>query len=517
MIMKFFRKIYKVVFVLPIAMMAGCADFLDVNDTPNNPLDVPLNAMLPSALAATAFANSNELNRFYSTVTDYTTGIAGSPRNYDTYAITGGDFGNQWTGELWNGALIQWDRVMRKGEELTSPAYVGIAKIMQAYTWALITDTWGDIPYSQALKGDEASGSIFRPTLDTQEDIYKGNSAKGIKSLFELTREGITALSQPAGTFNPTTDDIVYGGSTANWRRAGYTLMLRMAMTISTKDPAFATGIINEVIAANNMIAANNQNLSVKFGGVVGSQSPIFSYMFVTTFQNDMTISLRYVNLLKGLADPRLPVFVKKGTVSATNLAPTPDYVAFENGTLAGGTAPAQFTKWNTGVTGANGVGPIRLATNASRAFMLAEATIRLGVNAGKTADELYYEGMRAALEEAGSVAPIEFPLTAANINTYIGADFASRTAVATLTGTDDNKVNQILTQKYIALSGNGLDAWNDIRRTGMPLHTVPEHAAAAGEDGKRPARARYLDAEIARNPNFVAKKTNEKLWWDAN
>lgn len=522
------RRIYKVLFALPFTFLIGCSDFLDVNDTPNNPLDVPLNAMLPSALVATGFANANELNRFYSTATDYLYGAAGSPANYDTYVITGGDFGNQWTGELWNGALIQWERIIRKGGELQSPAYVGIAKIMQAYTWSLVTDTWGDIPYSQALKGEESQGSIFRPTLDTQENIYKGGN--GVKSLFDLVREGIAELQKPAGQYNPGTDDIVYAGSNANWIRAGYTLMLRMATTISVKEPALATTIINEVITANNMISTNAQNLSIRFGTAVGAQSPIYSYMFVTTFQNDMTVSTRFVNLLQnGTAataddDPRLPAFVKKGNTSATSGVPTTNYVTFENGFRGTLPAAAQFAKWNTPVTGAQGAGPIRLITNAGRNFMLAEAVIRLGVTVpGETAQSLYWKGIKASFDEvlpltSTFIAP-EAPMTLAQVNAYIGADLASATPIATLTGTPDQQINQIITQKYIAMTGNGLDAWNDIRRTGFPAFTQVEHANAAGEDGKRPVRARYLDAEIARNPNFkdVVKKTNERLWWDAN
>jgi hypothetical protein len=300
------------------------------------------------------------------------------------------------------------------------------------------------------------------------------------------------------------TDDVVYSGNVANWRRAGYTLMLRMAMTISGKEPALAKSIIEEVIAANEMISTNAQNLSVKFGTAVGSQSPIYSYMFVTTFQNDMTVSTRYLNLLQGLADPRLPLYVTMPNGSS--------YVTYDNGYRGTLLPAAQFSKWGPAVTGANGAGPVRLVTNAGRAFMLAEAMLTLGVvYAGQTPQSLYYEGMRAALTEAG--------VAAGTINTYIGATAGAATPVATLSGTTANMQNQILTQKYIAMTGNGLEAWNDIRRTGFPLHTQPEHLNAAGEDGTRPKRARYPDADIARNPNLGAavKKTNERVWWDAN
>jgi hypothetical protein len=502
------KNISKVSLVLLLVFaLGGCADFLDVNKSPNSPEAVPLNTLLPSALIAAGFANANELNRYYSTVSDYLYGATGSPAAYDTYVLTGGDFGNQWTGEIWNGALIQCKKIIEQGTETGAMNYVGVAKITQAYVWALTTDTWGDIPYSQALKGDEG---ITRPELDSQEDIYKGNAAKGVVGLFDLIREGLAALDQPT-TLTMGADDVVYGGNVANWKKAGNTLMLRLAMTISAKDPAFATSVINEVIAKNDFISANNQNFSVKFGTAVGSQSPIYSYMYVTTFQNELIVSSRFLNLLQnGTAvavddDPRLPLFLKKGSA-------TTNYVTFENGFR--GTLPATntFTKWGDAVVGANGAGPVRLITNAGRAFMLAEAMLTLGVAVpGQTPQSLYYEGIRASLTEAG--------VSATDMNAYTGATLATATVNATLSGSVADQQNQIITQKYIAMAGNGLDAWNDIRRTGFPLHTQVEHANAAGEDGTRPLRARYPDADIARNPNLreAVKKTNEPVWWDAN
>ncbi len=491
-------------FVLPFTLLLGCSDFLDVNDSPNNPLDVPLPTLLSSALVGTGFANANELNRFASTVSDYTYGAAGGPSAYDVYTLTGGDFGNQWTGEIWNGPLIQYKRIIDKATETEAYAYAGVGKIMQAYMWALTTDIWGDIPYSQALRGTDG---ITRPELDSQEDIYKGNASKEIVGLFDLVRSGIADLGKTS-SLAIGSEDVVYGGNVANWRKAGYTLMLKMAMTISAKEPGLAAQIINEVVAANDYITSNAQNLSVKFGTAVGSQSPIYTYMFVSLFQNDMMVSTRYLNLLEDGAnpdDPRLTLFITK---------PAANYVTFENGFRGALPAVATYSKWGPAITGVNGAGPVRLITNAMRAFMLAEAILTIpGVNApaGQTAQSLFYEGIRASMVEAG--------VPAGSIDAYIGANLAAATPKATLTGTVANQRDQILTQKYIAMTGNGLEAYNDIRRTGLPSHTIPEHANAAGEDGKRPVRARYPDADIARNPNLGAavKRTNEKVWWDAN
>lgn len=478
--------IYKILLLIPLTFFLGCDSYLDVNRNPNSPEVVPPSVLLPTALAGSAFANSNELNRFASTIMDYNYGAAGSPAGWDIYNTSGGDFGNQWRFEIYGGALVTYNELIKAAEKSGAKAYVGIAKIMKAYTFSIATDTWGDVPYSQALNG----ATFPQPRIDKQEDIYKGNATLGIQSLFDLVREGLADLNATSTTTPSTSDDIVYGGTMANWKKAGYSLMLKMAMQISSKEPALATTIINEVLAANNYITANSQNLSVKFGASTGSQSPIYTYTYVSLFLNDMMTSTGYVNLLQGLSDPRLDVFITK---------PTGSFVTYQNG-FTGTLAPvANRSKWSTAITGVNGVGPIRLITNAQVNFILAEAKLTLpGVNITATAESLFQEGIKAHFAEYGVA-----------LGSYL-------TANGTLTGTTAQQLEQIITQKYIASTGNGLEAWNDYRRTGYP--NFPEHLNAVGIDGTRPKRCVYINEEVQRNPNFTPiVQSNVKVWWDVN
>jgi hypothetical protein len=281
-----------------------------------------------------------------------------------------------------------------------------------------------------------------------------------------------------------------------NWKRAGNTLLLKFALQISRREPQLAASVINEV-ASRTFISENSQNLAVKFGASVGSQSPIHTYTYVSLFQNDIIVSTRYVNRLQALNDPRLPLFVTK---------PGTDYVTIDNGFR--GTLPTPTTswsRWNTAITGANGVGPVKLLTNAQRAFIFAEAKLMLpGVNLPGAVQEYYQEGIRASMSEVG--------LTTAQINAY----FTANPTVVALTGTPAAQLEKIITQKYIALTGNGLEAWNDWRRTGYP--ELPQNLNAVGIDGTRPVRAQYIDQEVARNPAFnPIRQTNERVWWDVD
>jgi hypothetical protein len=488
------KLIYTSLLALAVSV-TGCKKFFDINETPNDPTSVPPSLLLPTGLSGSAFANANELNRFGSTTMDYLTGAANSPQSYDIYVITGADFANQWRFELYGGALISYKKMIETAEANGAKAYAGIGKIMMAYTFAIATDTWGDVPYTEALKGDD--GDVIQPSLTPQEQIYKGGT--GVTSLFDLVRQGLRDLDT-ATTSTPTVDDVVYGGNIARWRKAGNTLLLKLALQISKREPALTATVINEVLAkgAANYIVANNEDLAVNFGGSTGSQSPIFFYVNVSSFLNDMLVSTRYVNRLQALNDPRLDKYVTK---------PTGSLVTVDNGFR--GTLPVPTTswsKWSTVITGANGVGPVRLITNPMRAFILAEAAVSIpGVNlSAADAQALYAEGIRASMTAAG--------LTTAEIDAY----FLANPTVVTLAGTTEQQVEQIITQKYIANTGNGLEAWNDWRRTGYP--TLSEHQNAGGEDGTRPKRARYIDQEVARNPAFAnAPLTNVPVWWDAN
>ncbi len=489
--MKFSSIKNKLFFGVTLALsvsMASCSDFLDVNETPNNPLAVPPATLLPTGLTGSAFANANELNRFASTIMSVTAGALGSPAAYDIYNTDGADFGNQWRFEIYGGALVNYDQLIESAERINSPAYIGIAKIMKAYTFSLATDVWGDVPYSEALQGEANT----QPRLDAQRDIYLGNEAEGIQSLFDLVREGLADLEKASAT-KPGSDDLVYGGNIDYWKRAGNTMLLKFAIQISRVEPSTAREVINTVIQGDNYIEANEQNLEVRFGGQVGSQSPIHTYTNVSAFRTDMLISTRFVNLLTSLKDPRLPLFVTK---------PTGEYVTIDNGFRGTAPAAADRSMFNTYVTGANGTGPVRLLTNWQRAFILAEAAIRLGTTGD--AQALYEEGIRASMQSAG--------VSTADINAYL----ASNPTVATLAGTDEEKIAQIITQKYISMVGNGVEQWNDWRRTGYPA--LAPHQNAVGIDGTRPVRAQYINQEVARNPNFLGNIfPNVRVWWDVD
>ncbi|MGE5106164.1 MAG: SusD/RagB family nutrient-binding outer membrane lipoprotein, partial [Sphingobacteriales bacterium] len=483
----------------------------DVNSTPNNPLTVPPSAILPNTTIAMAFANANDLNRATSAIVQHIAGVANQTQAYDIYNLDG-SFDNQWNGEIYNGCINNL-QVLIDQYSTTSPAYSGIAKLEMAYVFSMAADVWGDVPYSQAGQGLKYE----TPRFDKVEDIYQGNAALGITSLFDLVKSGLADLAKP-GILTPGKDDLVYGGDLAKWSRMGNTLLLKFAIMLTNKNPVLAKSTIESVLTGNNYINSNLLDFEVPFGSSVGNRNPIFDFNnnLRTT---DQMLSSRLLALSRSLNDTvRLAKFFTKPLLPGGTTG-TPTFVAFNNGSTAAApkisikVAPFDYvlrSKYNTYLTGTleplviqatGGQAPIRLLTNFQVNFILAEAALVLGTAGDPNA--YYQEGIKASMQKVG--------MTTAEIDTF----FVNNPTVVTLAGTPDEMLQQIITQKYIAWIGNGIEAFDDYRRTGYPVLALPLNAAGDNPN-VIPTRLPYTPAELARNPNAPSPrpKTDVKLWW---
>lgn len=464
--------------------------FLDVNTTPNNPTAVPPTVLLSNTTVAMAFANGNDLNRAASVLVQHTAGVANQVQAYDVF-ILDGSFDNQWNFEIYNGAINNL-QVLIDQYASTSPAYSGIAKLQMAYVFSMATDLWGDVPYSQAGKG-----LLFEtPRFDKQEDIYLGNPALGITSLFDLVKDGLADLGKPSLLLPTAGADLVYKGDLTKWRRMGNTLLLKFANQISNRNPALAKSTIESVLTGNNYINSNALDCEVPFGSNVGNRNPIFDFNN-NLRTGDMMLSSRLYALSKSLNDTvRLAKFFTK-PANATNT-----FTGFNNGSTAPAPALTARSKYNTYLTGTvGGEAPIRLLTFAQVNFILAESALTLATPG--SADAYYKAGITASMQKVG--------MTTAEINQY----FADNPGVVTLSGTTQQQLQQIITQKYISWIGNGIEAYNDYRRTGYPVLTLPLNAAG-DNPAVFPTRLPYTPNELARNPNAPnpRPKTDVKIWW---
>ena len=496
--------------LLGLALVAGLAvttlgcnkeNFLNVNTTPNSPTSVTMPVLFSGIMVNTAFMVTNDYGRTTSLLVQHYAGLANQPVTYDTYNLRG-SFDNQWNGELYNGSLINSQLLIDLSVTKSSPAYGGIAKLIKAYNFAVATDLYGDIPYSQALLGN----ANLHPRYDKQENIYKGNASLGIQGLLDLVKEGLADLDKSSLAKPGAADDIVYGktaNNIAQWKKMGNTLLLKLANTISKKEPALAVSIINQ--AAAGAFTTNADDFEVPFGSATGNQNPLYNYNFVTR-QDDQMLSQRLLDSMAVRNDPRLPVYFN--TTPTSTLATTTTvgiFTGYQNGGGFTQAPRANRSRYNTYIRGATGEAPARILTNAQRLFILAESALALpGVTVTGTPQSLYQDAIRASMTKAG--------VTDAAVTAY----FLANPKVATLSGSVEQKRNQIITQKWISSVGNGLEPYNDYRRTGYPR--LAPVFNPGGDDGTFPKRFVYplseLNANVGaenQNPNV---RTSEPVWW---
>ncbi len=505
------KKLIILISILSAGLLSCKKGFLDVNKTPNNPTAVPPTVILSNTTIAIAFANGNDLNRAASVLVQHAAGSGNQAAAYDIFNLDGA-FDNQWNGEVYGGSLNNL-QVLIDQYGATSPAYSGIAKLEKAYIISLAADLWGDVPYSQAGQGLK----FETPRFDKVEDIYQGNTTLGIQSLFDLVKEGMADLDKPSLLLPSTKDDIVYKGDLTKWKRMGNTLLLKFAIQISNKNPVLAKSTIDAVITGNNYINSNTLDFEVPFASAVGNRNPIFDFNN-NLRTGDMMLSSRLLALSRSINDTvRLAKFFTKPNIPAVTGPAV--FVAFDNGSAS---APPNFStivspvtyiqrsKYNKYLTGTSeplvspatgGDAPIRLLTFFQVNFILAEAALIL--NTAGVANTYYQAGITASMQKVG--------MTAAEITAY----FASNPTVVNLTGTMAQMRNQIITQKYMAWIGNGIEAYNDYRRTGYPALGLPQNAQGDNPN-VIPTRLPYTPAELSRNPNAPnpRPKTDVKLWW---
>ncbi|MEJ8802944.1 SusD/RagB family nutrient-binding outer membrane lipoprotein [Pontibacter sp. H249] len=493
--------IYKTaILTLSFFAISACDDYLDVNETPNNPLSASVQSLLPGAQVGTGFLLGNTVQIVSSLWVQQMAGTGTQTDPYDRYNVSPGDFNNEWNA-LYATVLDDLQQIIVQGREEGNFQYAGMAQILQVYVWALTTDIWGDVPFSQSLNFDEAE----KPVYDSQEAIYARLITLLDEGLADLDRETIVAPSQ---------GDQMYGGNLDNWRRAANSIKLKLYLQSRLENPGSTEGI-NQLIANNNLISNNSQNFNVNFFASSGSFNPIYQYNHLTR-ANDMILSQRFYDSLSVLNDPRLPVFF---TRTGGN------FITYDNGvhTAINFISPNR-SRWGVYVVGngnqlANGTisnaggAPIRLITASTVNFWLAEAALTLGT----TGDASEY--FRAALEAqfadiisfvSGASLPANFE---ANAAAYIDRRVAAFNAASSTQG----KLNILIRDKWASSVGNAYEAYNDYRRTGFPNLALAQNAQAGVTN--IPFRWPYALSEIQSNSENVPLQDYPSgllvpVWW---
>jgi hypothetical protein len=384
-----------------------------------------------------------------------------------------------------------------------NPAIYGPASVLQSWNYEYLTDTWGDIPYSQALTGDSVAPN-FKPAYDTQKNVYAG-------MLATLTKATTDMAAGPNGTGFSTADPI-YSGSVAKWEKFSNSLRARLAMRTVNKDPAGAAAALTAAFSApGGVFTSNADNAQFAWPGDNVYNNPITDN-FVS--RDDHRVSNTFANILVGNNDPRTPILMQPTEDDPTKYAGMPNgLTASDAGTyFTSSSRPGAIffpgaTTAGTFGTAANKKLPSFLMTYAELSFIQAEAAERgIGGLAG-TAATYYYNGIRASMAQWGVT-------DATAIATYL-----AQPAVAYQGGVAGLK--QIAVQKWVALVTDGPQSWAEWRRTCQPSTIAAGPAAVVPYV---PRRFQYSTTEYSVNPDEVAKAVADqgpdtfatRIWWDS-
>ena len=470
--------------------VVSCNDFVDINNDPNNPTTPVLELLLP-ATQVSMTGSLRDVNEGTAIVMQHLY-IATLSRNFQD----GTDYQQSWNA-LYTQALKDIEVIIREGTRLQRWDYVAIAKLQKAYLYSLMVDLWGDIPYTDASQGLTVSDPVF----ESGSVIYD--------KLFILIDEALADANKGNFNIQPTTADIIYRGDKAAWIRMGNSLKLKLFNQIRLVQPDKAkTGIASLLSTNAPLITTNAQDFSFRFGSTEtpANRHPWHRTEYQATKRYYM--SQNFIERLFGTDDVRMRYFFYRQTSNYTvGFTPTgngyfgrytgdataspndnplkatagvyPAGGLYDAGPINNLTAANVFIT-NSGATAApkvvtntdgSGAGVLPFITNAMVKFILAEAALTLGT-AGDS-KQLFQDGITASLNSINTIATSSGNSAPALATATVTAFVANR--IAQYDAADAaGKLNAVMTQKYIALYGNGMEAYNDYRRTGLPMLPAP-------------------------------------------
>lgn len=360
---------------------------------------------------------------------------------------------------------------------------------MKANLAALLTDLYGDVPYSEAVQG--RTNKIFTPAYDKQEVIYTGKGG-----ILELLRNAGQILEKSK---DPLNGDILYNGNLDKWVRFANSLRVRYLMRISKKVNVAPE--LQNIVTQNKLITGNSTSAVIPFLASAPNQWFIFNER--EGRYADVRMSKTIDSVFHALDDPRMAVYFKP--TEATKNSPAKEYAGLPNGLSLANQNAFNLNKIST--VGAlfrdvpDGVDAY-LMQYSELQFLLAEAALKG-----------YISGSAATYYQAGIQASFDY------FNTPVPANYFDRVNIK-FNGTDD--LQKIMTQKWLAHFMNGYEAWLDIRRTGFPKLKVAQDNL---NNNVYPVRFHYPESEQAANPEKYQAALvqagpdtyNRKGWWESD
>ena len=477
--MKNLKIIFSVVLFASLSF-ACTKDFQEVNTDPNKIEKISPGTLLNPIIYSVSSFNTSRSDAFTFDIMQVALpfpSVSGGVHRYDISESAGNS--------TWN-TYYRWInnvKEMRAASIATQdPNYEAIALTLNAWLYSLLSDSFGDVPKSEAVQGDQG---IYQPVFDTQQDIYKTIIAdlEKANTLYNTSKPMIF------GT------DILYANNVSNWRKFTNSLRLRLLLRVSKRTEIDAFGKMAEIIGnplTNPVFTSNADAAILKITGVVPNVSPWGRAIDFTTFRASGGF---FIDNLNDFVDPRLAKWNSQARTSdgKTNTG--------YKGIPSGYNGPeSQFTYLPSNFLVALATAPMTSVIMSYAEVELIKAELAQKGKITGSAATFYQNGVKASVEQWGAVLPANYFLN----------------AKAAYNGT----LERIMLQKYYALFFNDYQQWFEYRRTGFPV--LPKGAGQLNNQIV-PVRFRYPTTVVTNNnanylkavANMGGDDINTKVWWE--
>lgn len=453
--------------------MSSCKDFLEVNVDPTLKSDITLQELLPTL----QFYTGETSYSFSYAACQYVQQIGSNTSGGLTDAQAESENGGGWSNFYLN-IIPHVNLMIAKGQAQNAPAYVGIAKVILAYNMAIATDSWENIPVSQADKGLEKN---FSPSFDTQEAVYATIQKTLDEAIVELAKSGT----------KPSADDLIYGGDLIKWTKAAYTLKARYALHLTKKGTNKAA--TDALAAIQKGFTSNDDDFQLGYNA--RNLSPWYSRVALANSTGNLSVthSNTLISAMNANRDPRLPLI---GTLRRSQTV----YTGVTPGRGSGATVDFSISNWYSRITS-----PIVFATYSEAKAIEAEA--RFILNGGNLTSTGTNKAAYDAYVEIAQSNMVKLGVVASEISRY-------QTQANVAVTPEKLTLPIILSEKYKSMFLNG-DIWNDFRRYDYALLTLPEQHNPELK-GLWIQRFRYPVSEQTRNSEVTKlnfKAPTDVMW----
>jgi hypothetical protein len=459
------KPLHKYILALAIVstLVVSCRKHAYYQTNPNNPTTGFPGLLLTNILASTLRYSPTSNSYAHRHLTFY-----GGPNVNINYNWTRASFGDY---DMLRQVKDMDEKATASGEN----SYRGIAKFLRAFYFARLTETFGDVPYSDAMKALEG---VTTPKYDPQKTVYTG--------ILNELEEANTILSNVTGRID---GDIIYGNKpnqSMQWRKLINAFRLRLLIHLSKKESDASLNIkqqFQQIMGDPTkypLMTGNTDNAQIVFNTSAPNNSyPTFQSLDLQTLAS---MEKGFVDMLKNLQDPRLfkfadPISGQPANVFSSYAGVDAGLAVSAQQSASGSASRIQARYYNSQVNE-----PQIFFGYAEQELLIAEAIARNWITGPGTAKSHYDAGVAASMSFYG--------INAADAATYLaGPNVVYNSA---------NAIQQIITQKYISFFMNsGGEAFFEHRRTGIPTLSV---GPATGNGGLVPKRWMYPQNELTNN-----------------